>query len=835
MTLPGAVLKPLDFNGFSLTGSYQGNFLVDFDIAAQFPLEAIMASAPGDFPTFVRGDPSDKVIPLHIYIDAAQASQTLIDDLKMAFTPSAGIGFLRVEDELANVRRMRVKSLGLTPWEGHDDFSYIASLHAPEPIWENDMAEGGTTALSGTAAAGNDFSVTNSGNERTFPVFAATPTAQKAIGDGYKHHWPLVIAWRSPFEGVDSLGLPYPIDITDRGFDTATLVGAGDMQADGDDLRIFLDGVEIDRYLSFMNTTGTSVWCGISFQPMRTAELASAMTAGAPANGEEIVVSNPEGTTGFPDSGAILIDNECISYRGRTFDSFLDIRRSRRGTTAAGHSATVTIYWVEHDVRMITGYTPAASPKASADRKPIIDLVASRNNLHKYNTTEGMIDPDSLRPGQWLRERRVNHLGGDGVSLQQVTGEINIRDIAPIAGAPNFDSVSVYAPCAASIIDVDFQVRHNFFAQMAAIDIEGFENIFAKFDITNPAGGDASNSYESTIQYSHLTETLAPISRFTLTGLIGNLTGSEREFGTAIAVGDSGTSRIGQSFDLRAEEPLFGASFYASKSVASTRGLTVSLYTMSDAGPSVEIANLTIATANLPTTRTKFTVNFLPGGTFPVVSPKDVNVPPGPYALVFARTAGSGTVSVWGSTKQQYSGGSRWDEQVDATWSPILTSDLGFYVTSRRTKGQADTDFNNSVLILGVDYKNPQLTFSPALAYTPKVVRGAQQAGYLLEATLENLTTDQVLTLLAPLIVDESVVKIDTDAHVVTVIYSTDDHETDALWIAEPGGQNSAGDTVRDIQEWLRLEPGANSLRYREAIQAGTNVDMTVRFRSRWT
>src|SRR3990170_4344447 len=198
------------------SGDYEGNFLVDFDIASQFPLEAVLAEAPGQFPSFIRGDPQDRVLPVHIEIArGAASSQAQIDTLKSAFSPFRGTGYLKVRDNTGTLRRMAVKSLGLTPWESHSSGSYVASLEAPEPIWEADAAVSPTLLISGSAAAGHTWVVNNPGNERAFPQITLLNPLYKGAANHWRTRRPVNIAWRSPLEGVDSLGGPYPTNITD--------------------------------------------------------------------------------------------------------------------------------------------------------------------------------------------------------------------------------------------------------------------------------------------------------------------------------------------------------------------------------------------------------------------------------------------------------------------------------------------------------------------------------------------------------------------------------------------------------------------------------------------
>lgn len=51
------------------------------------------------------------------------------------------------------------------------------------------------------------------------------------------------------------------VEITDgAGFDTATLVGAGKMRSDGNDLHIYYNDIDVPRYLVGMNTASTKIW-----------------------------------------------------------------------------------------------------------------------------------------------------------------------------------------------------------------------------------------------------------------------------------------------------------------------------------------------------------------------------------------------------------------------------------------------------------------------------------------------------------------------------------------------------------------------------------------------
>lgn len=54
----------------------------------------------------------------------------------------------------------------------------------------------------------------------------------------------------------------YPVEIS-GGLDTAALVAAGKMQADGSDLVVRVEGKEVSRWLAGMNTPSTKVWINL--------------------------------------------------------------------------------------------------------------------------------------------------------------------------------------------------------------------------------------------------------------------------------------------------------------------------------------------------------------------------------------------------------------------------------------------------------------------------------------------------------------------------------------------------------------------------------------------
>jgi hypothetical protein len=200
-------------------------------------------------------------------------------------------------------------------------------------------------------ATGQSWDIVNDGNgPEQNPVFTLIPTTQKAAGDAYLYKREVVIANK-----VARTFANYALDVTNGGLDTAALVTATKMQADVDDLRVLVDGVEVTRWIgenaaTDANSATTTVWINLTLSPGIITGLLAAISAGTPSDGSDLEVTRG-GTAGFPRTGAVLVGDEVIEYDGITASNtngraaFLNIKRGRRNTTAASHSAGDAVYW----------------------------------------------------------------------------------------------------------------------------------------------------------------------------------------------------------------------------------------------------------------------------------------------------------------------------------------------------------------------------------------------------------------------------------------------------------------------------------------------------------
>lgn len=277
------------------------------------------------------------------------------------------------------------------------------------------------------------------------PVLTVRPISAKAAADSWIYKREVIIANRVPNAFAD-----YAVCLTDDGasggWDHAAEVTAGRSLSSGDDVRVLVDGVETPRWVgtstAAWNNIDTLIWVNLSMSPgLIIDELDAAITAGSPATGGVLEVKHGS-TEGFPESGALLIDDEVIEYTGKNSHQFTGITRGARNTTAASHSATDSVYFVERRVQIIYGYTGASAPDDRDERKPMIDLTNSTNDAHQW-TEFTSSDPRSM---QWQRVLRDRDRQRDKI-LAPVTetpaGTVEMaleyQSKGPTAGKPNYN------------------------------------------------------------------------------------------------------------------------------------------------------------------------------------------------------------------------------------------------------------------------------------------------------------------------------------------------------------------------------------------------------------
>ena len=248
----------------------------------------------------------------------------------------------------------------------------------------------GDLALWEIDESGETLNVQNDGECDAFPVLGFVPAVASSTGLSYQR-W-VAVLWRST-----AAAERYPVELTDGGWDTATLVTASKMQSDGDDLRVTVDGAETDRWLYDMNSANTQVWVNLDFGAGVSADLADDILSGD-------TITQIEATTdisAFPYSGVLMIGSEAFTYTSRDVTSmtFSGVTRAARGTAAAGHGGGDTMWWVQHEVWLTYGDSAAVAPSTDDTFKPAMEL-SSTNTSWIYATFGA---DNNQRAGQWQR------------------------------------------------------------------------------------------------------------------------------------------------------------------------------------------------------------------------------------------------------------------------------------------------------------------------------------------------------------------------------------------------------------------------------------------------
>lgn len=173
-------------------------------------------------------------------------------------------------------------------------------------------------------------------------------------------------------------------------------VAVSKMLANGDDLRVWVDGVEDEnRWLVDIDSANTYVWVNMDF----SARVAMTLDVAFADTDTITSITVNEAITSMPTSGILLIGTEAFVYAGvsTSNNQFTGVTRAAKGTTAASHANTDPVYWVQHDVWLVYNDESASAPATDDDYKPIIEET-STNASWVY---QEFGEDDGLRTGKW--------------------------------------------------------------------------------------------------------------------------------------------------------------------------------------------------------------------------------------------------------------------------------------------------------------------------------------------------------------------------------------------------------------------------------------------------
>lgn len=399
------ILRPYSYNGTSLQSA---TYVADFPRASadlQMMTSSAYVKRAGATPVYAGKDYQPKTIPLEVlcsgaFMNTFEALNTLFDTKDE--TPRQFICD-ETSDSTTPSKQWYVYATPEQVLGGHDGNMATITLALDNPIWQSVTQNSQTFA---TTSASDSTSVTNGGNDYAYPIFEITPTSLPASDYIYNVFIQALPTSTDPWNGrfLDLTGS------SDTTFDTAALVSGGKMQSDGDDLRVYRDGVEVDRWLNGMNTTDTHVIVVADMPALANMTLKTAIASTDTVT--EVVLNytanNKAAIKSMPASGRLILDSsigstdtEEFTYTAKTITdkklAFTINARSVRNTTAFSFAANANVRYLPYDFTIVYGNSSATAPTVDDTYKPIIDLT-SRNNSFVYSA---FYESNGLRANIW--------------------------------------------------------------------------------------------------------------------------------------------------------------------------------------------------------------------------------------------------------------------------------------------------------------------------------------------------------------------------------------------------------------------------------------------------
>lgn len=379
------ILTPVSFDNFSLNDtSYES--IIPEDAPARWKPEISENDRSNDFPQFAAVKYTSIVVPVTIKILGSGS----LNDLKGIFnaqtykTPT--LKKLIVEDE--NERKWSVMGYPMNLIETSQNLAK-ALIHVPRPVWSaEDETESDLDDY-------NEIEATNEGNVYALPTIEIT--AGDSNPNEYAFNEFVIVANKTTINANN-----FPLCIK-SGWDTATLVTGGYLQADLDDIRVTLDGTEIDFWLD-TQTGVTAVWTNLNLPPRIEFRIAEAVSDSWD-DGEVYLVNESKSATALkklPPAGAFLWDNELCFYDDLNAKTrrLAGIQRAQRGTAASAHNAKAMAVFIPFDLRILYGKATAEAPNVDDSKKPAFDLAQSSNAVWVYDDEFG--DLQQSRSACWI-------------------------------------------------------------------------------------------------------------------------------------------------------------------------------------------------------------------------------------------------------------------------------------------------------------------------------------------------------------------------------------------------------------------------------------------------
>lgn len=635
--------------------------------------------------------------------------------------------------------------------------------------------------------------------------------------------------------------------------DNATITRS-DVLQNGEDIRVFDDGEEIESHVAGLTTSTCRVWAPFSMPARRKLHIAEAWTTGAPADAGEALLdwwsfAGDNLVADLPVDGMIVVrggSDELVAYNGldvRT-NKIRNINRASWYTTTTAHNAGEVAYLVGHPHVMVTmgrrsisgtgawpagSVTPAPPPRAP-ERRPAFALGNSDNTQWRWGDTvfdpeTCIFDPDSPdRPHSFVPVDEVPAKDlNDATGLRQESSiaRAGWQDSDPVAGKPIRPRLSLYVPtgieAVASGIVYDAQQRRNVRLRILGRDATGFEIELADRQDVDEAlvtGQTITptkvlhelilNAVRAATTGYHIDTTSPSTTRIGSTlgsefiGTLFTLTRATRFKSVQLAM-QKGGAGDGFSYEVYIVEDPGGADPFAGKAIAQMR------HSSAGTGPAFPGASLS----------TSYTIDEYRND----LSPTFV-LPAGSYWIVGeTNTLAGGDVGL--DVFQKSGFGAR---AVKKNQAGTITEEDPFFFRLVHAAGgpvQLESDLIQTAAEAYLDNLIVQLNDAAADPWVP-LVGSFQAATYHMNGRLSNDANGKGFDLdyWTQLISQGDTPTITVDTERRTVTYQQGN------WVREIAGAL----TPIDDADWLPMEPAANTLRY---VELAPDLNLVVTHRGK--
>lgn len=394
-------IVPVSYNGTLINDgtNYSAFFPQGQSIVLQANSEPVLVERAFLTPIYAVKKLDSKTVPLTVVMRGTIATQ--LDSLKKLFnTQDQTPRELVIADAADSNRQWTVYATCVA----HKDIVGAVttfSMLIPDPVWYTVVENSSSWAVT---ASGQTKTITTIGTANAQPIFEITPTTSPTIGSLYQKYFMIRNISSSPM-------VNFPLSIMGAAYDTAALVTAGKMQSSGNDLRVYMLGAEVPRWLGAMNTTATRVWVSVNAPAyFGDGVLLDNLSSGVTTATFDVNSSTTTSTANIaflqgllnsaPSSGFLLkIDSEFMMARNpNPAKGTLDIyARGTNASTATTHLAGATVYFFAINGYITYGDLTKGAPSYGVSTQPLFNNDTSTNTSWVYPN----FGSTTARPGYW--------------------------------------------------------------------------------------------------------------------------------------------------------------------------------------------------------------------------------------------------------------------------------------------------------------------------------------------------------------------------------------------------------------------------------------------------